>query len=72
MARADPPMSSLVVWVEVDERLPPSRVDVLLACADGVQPGSRRGKIFLSYVRGNHPVFDVTHWAFMPEHPLND
>jgi hypothetical protein len=46
-------------------------MDVLLACADGVQQGTRRGKTFRSYLRGNAPVFDATHWAAMPAAPFD-
>jgi len=62
----------LIHWVDVQDELPPGGVDLLIACADGVQHGVRRGTSFRSALRGSEPVSDVTHWAFMPHHPLNE
>jgi hypothetical protein len=62
----------LIQWIDVDHELPPRGIDVLIACADGVQQGVRRTDAFRSYLRGNNPVFDVTHWAYLPRHPLDE
>jgi hypothetical protein len=64
--------SGTIRWVDIEDGLPPLGTDVLIACADGVQQGVRRHDAFRSCLRGDERVFDVTHWAAMPEHPLNE
>jgi hypothetical protein len=58
-------------WIDLEDELPPRGIDVLLACADGVQQGVRRGDLLRSYLR-SEPVHDATHWAMLPQHPLNE